>query len=145
MLQSSGTDSAVNLWLASSASRDQLTSERLFFFFYHGCFPLISLLWLDLTSTVFFFFNLIFCRLVDSPTRRVDPLLNSYSDYEDSVYGNKVQHSDFLVFDFDFKLTFLLQNFRPCLEFPWTLDLCFIILWWQGKNSWVYGVEKQIN
>ncbi|KAK3038851.1 hypothetical protein RJ639_028573 [Escallonia herrerae] len=25
--------------------------------------------------------------LVESPTRRVDPLLNSYSDYEDSVYG----------------------------------------------------------
>ncbi|XP_050158211.1 WD repeat-containing protein DWA2 isoform X1 [Malus sylvestris] len=26
-------------------------------------------------------------RLVDSPTRRIDPLLNSYSDYEDSIYG----------------------------------------------------------
>lgn len=25
--------------------------------------------------------------LVESPTRRIDPLLNSYSDYEDSVYG----------------------------------------------------------
>ncbi|XP_058098507.1 WD repeat-containing protein DWA2-like isoform X2 [Magnolia sinica] len=25
--------------------------------------------------------------LVESPTRRVDPLLNSYNDYEDSVYG----------------------------------------------------------
>ncbi|RXH73391.1 hypothetical protein DVH24_013075 [Malus domestica] len=26
-------------------------------------------------------------RLVDSSTRRIDPLLNSYSDYEDSIYG----------------------------------------------------------
>lgn len=30
-----------------------------------------------------------FDRLVDSPTRRRDPLLNSYSNYEDSVYGNR--------------------------------------------------------
>ncbi|XP_015884079.1 WD repeat-containing protein DWA2 [Ziziphus jujuba] len=53
LILSSGTDSTVNLWLASSTNWDELTSER----------------------------------LVDSPTRRVDPLLNSYSDYEDSVYG----------------------------------------------------------
>ncbi|PON60566.1 WD repeat containing protein [Parasponia andersonii] len=55
LILSSGTDSTVNLWLASSSSGDELTSER----------------------------------LVDSPTRtmRLDPLLNSYSDYEDSVYG----------------------------------------------------------
>ncbi|KAF3446881.1 hypothetical protein FNV43_RR12061 [Rhamnella rubrinervis] len=53
LILSSGTDSAVNLWLASPSMRDELTSER----------P------------------------VDSPTKRIDPLLNSYSDYEDSVYG----------------------------------------------------------
>ena len=37
----------------------------------------------------------VFGSLVDSPTRRVDPLLHSYSDYEDSVYGN---HCILLVF-----------------------------------------------
>ncbi|TQE07490.1 hypothetical protein C1H46_006810 [Malus baccata] len=51
LLQSSGTDSAVNLWFASPYNNDE--SER----------------------------------LVDSPTMRIDPLLNSYSDYEDSIYG----------------------------------------------------------
>lgn len=46
---------------------------------------------LDLSS--FFFSPMrLTCRAVDSPTKRVDPLLNSYSDYEDSVYGNKVKH-----------------------------------------------------
>lgn len=29
-------------------------------------------------------------RLVDSPTARPEPLLNSYSDYEDSVYGSRL-------------------------------------------------------
>lgn len=53
LILSSGTDSTVNLWLASPSSGDELTSET----------------------------------LVDSPTRRRDPLLNSYSNYEDSVYG----------------------------------------------------------
>ncbi|XP_054810151.1 WD repeat-containing protein DWA2-like isoform X2 [Prosopis cineraria] len=52
LILSSGTDSTVNLWLASS-SNDVLTSER------HA----------------------------DSPTHWVDPLLNTYSDYEDSIYG----------------------------------------------------------
>ncbi|KAI9120185.1 hypothetical protein K1719_008833 [Acacia pycnantha] len=52
LILSSGTDSTVNLWLASS-SNDVLTSER----------------------------------RADSPTRWVDPLLNTYSDYEDSIYG----------------------------------------------------------
>ncbi|XP_059634004.1 WD repeat-containing protein DWA2 isoform X1 [Cornus florida] len=54
LILSAGTDSAVNLWLASPPSTDDLTSES---------------------------------SLVESPTKRVDPLLNSYSDYEDSVYG----------------------------------------------------------
>ncbi|KAE8057362.1 hypothetical protein FH972_014063 [Carpinus fangiana] len=53
LILSAGTDSTVNLWLASPSSSDEFTSES----------P------------------------VDSPTRRVDPLLHSYSDYEDSVYG----------------------------------------------------------
>lgn len=25
---------------------------------------------------------------IESPTRKIDPLLNSYKDYEDSVYGS---------------------------------------------------------
>ncbi|KAL9312504.1 hypothetical protein ACSQ67_017956 [Phaseolus vulgaris] len=49
---SGGTDSTVNLWLAST-NHDELTVER----------------------------------QVDSSARWVDPLLNSYSDYEDSIYG----------------------------------------------------------
>ncbi|KAL6295473.1 hypothetical protein ACE6H2_003615 [Prunus campanulata] len=53
LILSSGTDSTVNLWLASPSSKDGSISES----------------------------------LVDSPTRRIDPLLNSYSDYEDSIYG----------------------------------------------------------
>ncbi|KAG7030045.1 WD repeat-containing protein DWA2, partial [Cucurbita argyrosperma subsp. argyrosperma] len=51
-LQSAGTDSAVNLWLASMTD-GELKSER----------------------------------TIDSPRCPVDPLLHSYSDYEDSVYG----------------------------------------------------------
>uniref|UniRef100_A0A803QUL2 Uncharacterized protein n=1 Tax=Cannabis sativa TaxID=3483 RepID=A0A803QUL2_CANSA len=55
MGESSGTNSTVNLWRASSSSEDEFTSER----------------------------------LVDSPTRanQLEPLLHSYIDYEDSVYG----------------------------------------------------------
>ncbi|RZC48570.1 hypothetical protein C5167_016996 [Papaver somniferum] len=53
LLQSAGTDSAVNLWLAPISNSGDSTTES----------P------------------------VESPTRRADPLLNSYSDYEDSVYG----------------------------------------------------------
>ncbi|KAJ7966953.1 WD repeat-containing protein DWA2-like [Quillaja saponaria] len=53
LILSSGTDSTVNLWLASPSSYDELTSES----------------------------------QVDSPTKRTNPLLNTYSDYEDSVYG----------------------------------------------------------
>ncbi|KAJ4702254.1 WD repeat-containing protein DWA2-like [Melia azedarach] len=53
LILSSGTDSTVNLWLASTSNRDELPSES----------------------------------LVESPTRKPDPLLNSYSDYEDSIYG----------------------------------------------------------
>ncbi|XP_052189200.1 WD repeat-containing protein DWA2-like isoform X2 [Diospyros lotus] len=53
LILSAGTDSAVNLWLASPPSSDDITSES----------------------------------LAESPTKRADPLLNSYSDYEDSVYG----------------------------------------------------------
>lgn len=34
----------------------------------------------------FFFFD----SLTDSPSREIDPLLYSYSDYEDSVYGSLV-------------------------------------------------------
>lgn len=53
LILSAGTDSAVNLWLASPPNSDDLTSES----------------------------------LMESPTRQVDPLLNSYTDYEDSIYG----------------------------------------------------------
>ncbi|KAI8016253.1 WD repeat-containing protein DWA2 [Camellia lanceoleosa] len=52
---SAGTDSAVNLWMASPPSSDDLSSES----------------------------------LMESHTRSVDPLLNSDSDYEDSVYGGR--------------------------------------------------------
>ncbi|TKY75312.1 WD repeat-containing protein DWA2 [Spatholobus suberectus] len=51
-LLSAGTDSTVNLWLAST-NNDELTTER----------------------------------QADSSVRWVDPLLNTYSDYEDSIYG----------------------------------------------------------
>ncbi|XP_057470229.1 WD repeat-containing protein DWA2-like [Actinidia eriantha] len=53
LILSAGTDSAVNLWLASPPRTDDLSSES----------------------------------LVESPKMQVDPLLNSYSDYEDTVYG----------------------------------------------------------
>ena len=33
-------------------------------------------------------FLLSFGSPVDSPSKRIDPLLHSYSDYEDSIYGN---------------------------------------------------------
>ncbi|KAM0945303.1 putative transcription factor WD40-like family [Dioscorea sansibarensis] len=52
LILSAGTDSAVNLWSASSAG-DDMSSES----------P------------------------KESPTRKIDPLLHSYKDYEDSVYG----------------------------------------------------------
>ncbi|KAJ0085085.1 hypothetical protein Patl1_09420 [Pistacia atlantica] len=53
LLLSAGTDSTVNLWLASTSSSGDEPSES----------------------------------SIESPTRRANPLLNSYSDYEDSVYG----------------------------------------------------------
>ncbi|KAI7997278.1 Splicing factor U2af small subunit A [Camellia lanceoleosa] len=53
---SAGTDSAVNLWMASPPSSDDLSSES----------------------------------LMESHTRSVDPLLNSYSDYEGGVYGRPI-------------------------------------------------------
>lgn len=53
LILSAGTDSAVNLWLASSPDSDDSAAES----------------------------------LVDSPISQIDPLLNSYNDYEDSVYG----------------------------------------------------------
>ncbi|MQM10745.1 hypothetical protein Taro_043640 [Colocasia esculenta] len=52
-LQSAGTDSTVNLWLASFGGSDDSLSES------H----------------------------IDALTRQINPLLNSYTDYEDSVYG----------------------------------------------------------
>ncbi|KAH1244186.1 WD repeat-containing protein DWA2 [Glycine max] len=55
MLQSAGTDSTVNLWLAS-INHDELTTER----------------------------------QANSSARWVDPLLNTYSDYEDSIYGKSL-------------------------------------------------------
>ncbi|KHN33811.1 WD repeat-containing protein DWA2 [Glycine soja] len=55
---SAGTDSTVNLWLAST-NHDELTTES---------------------------------RQVDSSARWVDPLLNTYSDYEDSIYGKEGSH-----------------------------------------------------
>uniref|UniRef100_A0A1D1YTR0 WD repeat-containing protein DWA2 n=1 Tax=Anthurium amnicola TaxID=1678845 RepID=A0A1D1YTR0_9ARAE len=53
LILSAGTDSAVNLWLASTSGSDDSITES----------------------------------FVDSPTRQMDPLLTSYTDYEDSVYG----------------------------------------------------------
>ncbi|CAL1383721.1 unnamed protein product [Linum trigynum] len=53
LILSGGTDSAVNLWLAPTGSRDEITSDS-------G---------------------------QNSLTLKVDPLVNSYTDYEDSVYG----------------------------------------------------------
>ncbi|KAL0363987.1 UNVERIFIED_CONTAM: WD repeat-containing protein DWA2 [Sesamum angustifolium] len=53
LILSAGTDSAVNLWLASSLGRNDSASDS----------------------------------LAAPPTRRIEPLLNSYNDYEDSVYG----------------------------------------------------------
>ncbi|KAF1865383.1 hypothetical protein Lal_00004757 [Lupinus albus] len=52
LILSAGTDSAVNLWLASSIHDELNESSQ-----------------------------------TDSPKRRVDPLLKTYSDYEDSIYG----------------------------------------------------------
>ncbi|XP_011628967.1 WD repeat-containing protein DWA2 [Amborella trichopoda] len=53
LILSAGTDSAVNLWLASSNNGEGPTSES----------------------------------LLEPPTRHIDPLIHSYNDYEDSVYG----------------------------------------------------------
>jgi hypothetical protein len=57
------------------------------------CFSLTSYFILLVSADIINF--CVFGSLVDSPTRRVDPLLHSYSDYEDSVYGN---HCNFHVF-----------------------------------------------
>ncbi|KAF9683223.1 hypothetical protein SADUNF_Sadunf05G0190300 [Salix dunnii] len=51
--ESSGTDSTVNLWFASTTTSDELTSGS----------------------------------VVATPTQKLDPLLYSFNDYEDSVYG----------------------------------------------------------
>lgn len=80
-LQSAGTDSAVNLWFASPPSGENL-SERSSLFH-------IKFLAYNFSSFKFLWWRLFygFDSLVESPTRPIDPLLNSYSDYEDSVYG----------------------------------------------------------
>ncbi|KAF8410325.1 hypothetical protein HHK36_002852 [Tetracentron sinense] len=78
LLQSAGTDSAVNLWLASGLSSDDLTSDS----------------------------------LVESPTRRIDPLLNSYSDYEDSVY------EQYLLYAFGFFEVEFIHSIKNCEELP---------------------------
>lgn len=78
-LQSAGTDSAVNLWLAST-NLDELTTER-------SVSYLICLYNFYMTLYFLFIYACIFGSQADSSSRWVDPLLNTYSDYEDSIYG----------------------------------------------------------
>ncbi|CAK9158339.1 unnamed protein product, partial [Ilex paraguariensis] len=60
--------------------------------------------------------------LIKSPTRRVDPLLNSYSDYEDSVYG------DCCNLDFLFTLTEL-----------WLTAILIAGLAWSSREPWIFA------
>lgn len=72
---------------------------------------------------------------LESPTWK-DPLLNTYSDYEDSVYGNcyfLLLPSSFFVLSLTSQL-----NFRPYLEFSAALDFCVIVLWWKGKSTGIF-------
>ncbi|XP_022951369.1 WD repeat-containing protein DWA2-like [Cucurbita moschata] len=80
LILSAGTDSAVNLWLPS-VSNGELKSESscsclgCFFFFLFKIY-----------ADTCYLYKLM-SRSVDSPPQQGDPLLHSYSDYEDSVYG----------------------------------------------------------
>ncbi|KAI8549334.1 hypothetical protein RHMOL_Rhmol06G0017400 [Rhododendron molle] len=91
--ESAGTDSAVNLWLASLPTSDDFSSES----------------------------------LVESPTRRIDPLLNSFNDYEDSVYGgrriNKASSSQKMSLHHEFDNVSLTAEYLNTLR---VLYLCFV-------------------
>lgn len=73
----------------------------------------------------------------DSPNKPVDPLLNSYSDYEDSVYG-KYTFAVSLSAEFLSDIWFIHLGSRTCLELSRAMDICIIVIWWKGKAS--YGL-----
>lgn len=86
--------------------------------------------------------SMFFASLVESPTQMIEPLLNSYNDYEDSVYGNWYRQWVFLSALIWNQLSFHLNLtlFRSCLEFPGTMGICIIILWWKGKCLIFYSM-----
>ncbi|GLT31354.1 hypothetical protein SLA2020_060960 [Shorea laevis] len=89
LILSAGTDSTVNLWLASTSSSDKLTSD----------------------STV------------ESPSQQLDPLLNSYSDYEDSVYGLAWSYRELWIFaslSYDGRL--VVESIKPVLSKKWRIN-----------------------
>ena len=67
---------------------------------------------------------------MESPKRRVDPLLNSYSDYEDSVYGDYYNLNSF--FFFLFLLKRLISAFSLIL--PEIAGLA-----WSSREPWIFA------
>lgn len=104
--QSAGTDSAVNLWWGSHISNDDATSERSFYLL--ESFKMYNFL-IHSSFIRMIYFSVSLGSLVDSPTRKMDSLLNTYSDYEDSVYGKLVHLGTlrFPSFMLKYKLTYL--------------------------------------
>lgn len=84
-----------------------------------------SIIWL------FYIIILISCfgSLVESPTRRVDPLLHSYTDYEDSVYGNFCKSETPFKFSTQLNLTIFtwLQTLLGVFENPGYLHHCLMM------------------
>jgi hypothetical protein len=85
-----------------------------------------------------FIFACIFGSQAEPPVRGVDPLLNTYSDYEDSIYGKSFK---FLAHDLYrplFCVSIFYSFYRAYMEFSWTMDLCIFVLWWKGKKTRIY-------
>lgn len=72
-----------------------------------------------------FIFACIFGSRAESPVRLVDPLLNTYSDYEDSIYGKSLLFLNQDLYRLlRINLLFILQGLHGVLVNHGSLHLC---------------------
>lgn len=143
LLQSGGTDSTVNLWMASTSTGDELTSERSFLSlrqkFYHEFF--FILLFILIIWSIFLFLAVwLNCQL----GKLIRYLILTVT--MKTVFTVTIVVSGILeTLNFKLDLTILSCDRRPCLEFSWALDFCIFILWWEGNHlsHITYCSEKQ--
>jgi hypothetical protein len=73
-----------------------------------------------------FIFGCIFGSQAEQPVRGVDPLLNTYSDYEDSIYGKSFNFLTQLMIFID--LCSVYQSF-----------IHFTGLTWSSREPWIFA------